>query len=345
MHTMVANAETWPQTAAIVGCGTMGLGVAECFITAGVAVRLVDTSPEATRLACERLAQRVRGHVEAGLIDAAVLDRALAVQADHDLATAVAGADLVFEAVFEQLDMKRDVLAACAAAAPREAIIATNTSSLPIDELAGAVAHPERFLGMHWFNPPEWTPGIEIILGAATDPEVATRVQVFLRRIGKHPIVVGSGPGFVANRLQCALLREALACVEDGLASPEEVDEVVRNCFGFRLPFFGPFQIADMAGLDVYAKVFETLERGLGERFRVPPALRTLVEEGKTGVKSGAGFRAYTPEAREQLLITRDRYYAALSGLLAEVMPAPANDTGDAHVQVGSTDDLPEGSE
>jgi 3-hydroxybutyryl-CoA dehydrogenase len=200
-------------------------------------------------------------------------------------------------------------------------VIATNTSSLPIDELTTSVHHPGRFLGMHWFNPPEWTPGIEIIRGPATDPDVVTRVLAFLRAIGKHPIMVGSGPGFVANRLQFALFREALACVEDGLASPEEVDEVVRSCFGFRLPFFGPFEIADMAGLDVYANVFETLERGLGDRFRVPPALRALVEQGRLGVKSGAGFSSYTPEAREHLLLTRDRYYAALAALLAELRP------------------------
>jgi 3-hydroxybutyryl-CoA dehydrogenase len=247
---------------------------------------------------------------------------AAAVQAVGDITAAVENVDLVFEAVPEQLDLKRDILAAISAAAPPEAVIATNTSSLPVDELAASVVHPGRFLGMHWFNPPEWTPGIEIIRGAATDPDVVTRVLAFLRAIGKHPIVVGSGPGFIANRLQFALFREALACVEDGLASPEEVDEVVRSCFGFRLPFFGPFQIADMAGLDVYANVFETLERGLGDRFRVPPALRALVEQGRLGVKSGAGFSSYTPEAREHLLLTRDRYYAALAALLAGLMPA-----------------------
>src|ERR671919_1925955 len=132
---------------------------------------------------------------------------------------------------------------------------------------------------------------------------------------------VGSGPGFVANRIQMALFREALACVEDGLASPEEVDEVVRSCFGFRMPFFGPFQIADMAGLDVYASVFETLEQGLGERFRVPDALRDLVEQGRTGTKSGAGFLEYSDEEREQLLLERDRRYAALGALLEDLPP------------------------
>jgi 3-hydroxybutyryl-CoA dehydrogenase len=319
----------WPRSVAIIGCGTMGLGVAECFAAAGIRLRLVEETPELSRQACERLVLRVRGHVEAGLLDAKVLDQAASAQPGEGLAAAVADVDLVFEAVFERIGLKHEVLATISAAAPQGTIIATNTSSLPIDELATAVKHPERFLGMHWFNPPEWTPGIEIILGSATAPEVVERVKTFLRGIGKHPIVVGSGPGFVGNRLQFALFREALACVEDGLASPEEVDEVVRSCFGFRLPFFGPFQIADMAGLDVYANVFETLERGLGEDFRVPAALRALVEQGRTGTKSGAGFSTYTPEARQQLLLTRDRYYAALSALLS-AMRQPGID-GEQH--------------
>jgi 3-hydroxybutyryl-CoA dehydrogenase len=327
-QTMAADMSAWPRGAAIIGCGTMGLGVAESFTAAGILVRLVDATPELARQAHTRLVERVRGHVEAGLLPALALDRAAAAQTAGEIASAVHDVDLVFEAVPEQLDLKLDVLAAISAAAPTAAIIVSNTSSLPIDELATAVQHPERFLGMHWFNPPEWTPGIEIIPGAATDPGVVDQVKTFLRAIGKRPTVVGSGPGFVANRLQLALFQEALACVEDGLATPEEVDEVVRNCFGFRLPFFGPFRIADMAGLDVYANVFEILERGLGERFRVPPALRALVEQGRTGVKSGAGFSTYTAEEREQLLLTRDRYYAALSALLEEVMPAGQDRAG-----------------
>ena len=321
METAAITTPRWPRSVAIIGCGTMGLGVAESFAAAAIAVRLVDTTPEVSQQACERLVQRVQGHVEAGLLDDSVLERAATVQAAPGLAAAVDGVDLVFEAVPEQLELKRSILAVASAAAPQAAIIATNTSSLPIDTLAASVQHPERFLGMHWFNPPEWTPGVELILGSATDPGVPTRVQAFLRAIGKHPIVVGSGPGFVANRLQFALFHEALACVEDGLASPEQIDAVVRSCFGFRLPFFGPFQIADMAGLDVYTHVFETLERGLGERFRVPATLRALVDQGRTGVKSGAGFSTYTPEAREQLLLTRDRAYAALGGLLQAITP------------------------
>jgi 3-hydroxybutyryl-CoA dehydrogenase len=294
----------------------MGLGVAESWIAAGVSVQLVDASPAQTRLAQARLAQRVRGHAEAGLVDPALIERVGSMPSAEDIAGAVDDVDLVFEAVSEDIEVKRRVLDAIEATASSTALIASNTSSLPIDDLAAQLRHPQRFLGMHWFNPPEWTPGVELIPAQVTDPQAVERARAFLQAIGKRPIVVGSGPGFVANRIQLALFREALACVEDGLASPAEVDEVVRSCFGFRLPFFGPFQIADMAGLDVYSQVFGILERGLGERFHVPAALAAVVDQGRYGTKTGAGFFNYTSEEREQLLIERDQRYAALSDLL-----------------------------
>jgi 3-hydroxybutyryl-CoA dehydrogenase len=150
-----------------------------------------------------------------------------------------------------------------------------------------------------------------------------------LRAIGKRPAVVGSGPGFVANRIHMALFLEALRCVEEGLASPQEVDEVVRSCFGFRLPFFGPFQIADMAGLDVYVSVLKTLKEGLGERFEVPASLHELVEHGRSGAKSGAGFLTYSDEERDRLLLERDRRYAALNELLERLSPMGAGRDGE----------------
>ena len=316
----------WPRRVAIIGAGTMGLGVAECFAAAGVEVRLTDATPEMTREAKERLVQRARGHAEAGLLSAEAAGRAEAVETAEDPSEASREAGLVFEAVFEDMDLKHEILAACSKAAPPDAVIVSNTSSLPIDDLAGAVESPERFLGVHWFNPPEWTPGVEVIPAAATDPEVVERVMGFLRDIGKRPAIVGDGPGFVANRIQNALFLEALRCVEEGLGSAQVVDEVVRSCFGFRLPFFGPFQIADMAGLDVYVNVLETLRGGLGERFEVPEVLRDLVEQGRTGTKSGAGFLEYTDEERERLLI--ERRYAALNELLDKLPPVEAGRNG-----------------
>jgi len=329
-ETESSGARGWPRSTAIIGAGTMGLGVAESFAVAGTAVRLTDATPESTREAYERLMQRIQRHAEVGLLEAEAVDRAAAIETADDISAAVRGADFVFEAVPEDLDLKHEILAACADAASPEAVIVSNTSSLPMDELAISVERPERFLGMHWFNPPEWTPGVEVIPALATDPKVVERVVRFLHSIGKRPAVVGSGPGFVANRIQMALFLEALACVEDGLASPQEVDEVVRSCFGFRLPFFGPFQIADMAGLDVYTSIFETLERGLGERFRPPATVRELVEQGRNGTKSGAGFYTYSDEERNRLLLERDRRYAALNELLERLPPLESRPDGDA---------------
>jgi len=319
LKTLPTDTLAWPRRAAIIGAGTMGLGVAESWIAAGVAVTLVDITLEQTRLAQERLAQRVQKHAEAGLIDPAVSARVGSMPVADDIASAVADVDLVFEAVFERIEVKREVLGAIEVAARPTTLIASNTSSLPIDDLAAPLRHPQRFLGMHWFNPPEWTPGIELIPAQSTDLQAVEQARSFLQAIGKRPIVVGSGPGFVANRIQMALFREALACVDDGLASPEAVDEVVRSCFGFRLPFFGPLQIADMAGLDVYRDVFGILERGLGERFHVPATLAAQVDQGHYGTKTGTGFFSYTAEEREQLLIARDRCYAALSALLEQL--------------------------
>ncbi len=322
--------EGWPGVAAVIGAGTMGLGVAECFAAAGIRVRLTDATPELTRRAKKRLVARARRHAEEGLISAEAADRAESVETADDVSAAVGDAELVFEAVSEDLALKREILAACSDAAPAEAVIVSNTSSFPMDELAKSVEHPGRFLGTHWFNPPEWTPGVEVIAAAATDPGVVEKVVEFLRTIGKRPAIVGDGPGFVANRIQNALFLEALRCVEEGLASPQEVDEVVRSCFGFRLPFFGPFQIADMAGLDVYVSVLETLEEGLGERFETPGALHELVERGRTGTKSGAGFLEYSDEERERLLLERDRRYAALNELLERLPPVEAGREGES---------------
>ncbi len=305
-----------PQRAAIIGAGTMGLGVAECFALAGLEVVIVDETPGASQQALGRLNQRVRGHVEAGLLPEAAIAAAHRVRAAEDIKSAVASSDLVFEAAPERIEIKRDVLAACDAHAPAAAIIATNTSSLPIDDLAAFVERKGRFLGMHFFNPPEWTPAVEVIPSVQTDPEIVARAREFLLAIGKKPATVASGPGFVANRIQFALFREALACVEDGLATPQEVDAVVRSSFGFRLPFYGPFQIADMAGLDVYASIMDVLSEGLGADWEAPESLRDIVAEGRLGTKALAGFYEYSEDERAALLIERDRRYAALSRLL-----------------------------
>lgn len=311
------------RRAAVLGAGTMGLGIACVLHLGGVDVTLCDADAAGTAAAADRLRERVARQVDAGLLPASAADRAGSVLTCHPARDAVTGVDLLVEAVPEDVEVKRDLLAEVSPAAPDHAVIATNTSSIPVEDLAGAVADPARFLGMHWFVPPEWVPGVEIVVGPQTGAAAVATCRTLLRRLGKAPAVVRSAPGFVANRLQMALFAEAVACVADGVATPDQVDEVVRGTFGFRLPHFGPFEIADMAGLDVYAAIFATLERQLGPRFAPPAALADLVRRGRLGVKSGGGFGDHDDERTARLLAARDGRYAAFARWLAGQPPLP----------------------
>jgi len=297
----------------------MGVGVAQVFAAHGIGTALVDASPELSEEGRARAVEllgrlEVAGSVQAGSTAAA--DRHLSAAAS--IAAAVAGADLVVEAVFERPDVKTAAYEEIEAAAAADTVIATNTSSIPITELALTLRRQERFLGVHWFVPPLLVPCVEVIPTGSTEPGVVEKVVAALDALGKTAVVVGDGPGFVANRIQFAMFREAARIVEDGVATPEQVDEIVRSSFGFRLPFFGPFTIADMAGLDVYADIFDTLERGLGECFAAPSVLRDHVARGEYGVKAGRGFHELSQDEARELIDRRDRAYVALARLRAE---------------------------
>lgn len=300
------------QRAAVIGCGTMGLGIAQVLRLAGMNVVLCDADLDLTRAAKGRLRRRTETQVEVGLLAHEALMQIDEVEATFPPEDAVATADLVVEAAPENLALKQTLLETVSHAAPQETVIATNTSSYPIDTLAQHVHLPARFLGMHWFSPPEWVPGVEVVAGTHTSPQVLEQCHLLLRAAGKRPINVASSPAFVANRLQMALFLESVSCLEDGLATAEQIDEVVRTTFGFRLPHYGPFEIADMAGLDVYLSVFKTMEEGLGPRFAPPQRLVSLVEAGRYGTKQGGGFRDYSDEDRTRLLRERDLRYAAM---------------------------------
>jgi 3-hydroxybutyryl-CoA dehydrogenase len=239
---------------------------------------------------------------------------------------AVADVDFVEEAVPEVPQIKRDVLARVEAAARPGTIIGTNTSTIPVHVLAEGLEDPTRFLTVHWSNPAPFIPGVEIVAGERTDPSVIPVVKRMLARAGRRSAQVADVPGFVLNRLQYVLLKEAMAIVEEEVATAEDVDTIVSSTFGFRLPFFGPFAIADMAGLDVYADSFKTLERAFGERLAAPKVLTDLVAQGRFGVKSGSGFLELDPEKREELIAYRNKAYSAMDNLLRELGPSPLAD-------------------
>lgn len=317
---MAAGEHGWPGRVAVVGAGTMGVGIAHVFALHGIPTVLVDATPARSEDAHRRALELLARLDEIGCITPEERTRATDhLAAAGSIAEATAGADLVVEAVVERADVKTEVYREIEGAADTRAVVATNTSSIPINVLSGAFRRPARFLGVHWFVPPLLVPCVEVIPSEATDDQVVMDVMALLSRLGKSPVVVGDGPGFVANRIQFAMFREAARVVEAGLATPEQVDEVVRASFGFRLPFFGPFTIADLAGLDVYADIFATLEQSLGEPFRAPAVLTERVAQGAFGVKTGHGFLEIGPEQAPALVERRDRAYHALSRLLEEL--------------------------
>ena len=236
---------------------------------------------------------------------------------------AVADAQYITEAVPESREIKAETLARVSAAAPAGAIIGSNTSAIPINELALSVAGPERFLGVHWMNPAPFIPAVELIATKSTTPHVVDAVEALIRSVGKVPVRVADTPGFVANRLQFALYKEAVRVVDEGLATPAEVDQVVSNAFGFRLALFGPFAIGDMAGLDVYNASYSSLAAEYGDRLASPATLATMVADGKLGLKSGGGFLDIDPDKAADLVAYRNRAYVALAAMRDELGPPP----------------------
>jgi len=312
------------QRVAVVGSGYMGGGIAQVLALSGADVVLADVDAERAATARARLIEQAERFVADGLFDEGsveILQQRLT--AANSVEDAVVGADYVTEAVFETREIKKEALARISAAASAEAIIATNTSAIPIGELAEFVDRPERFIGVHWMNPAPFIPGVELIAGSQTSAQTVDVVEAFIRAAGKVPARVADAPGFVANRLQFALYREAVKVVEEGLATPEQVDLVVSNTFGFRLALFGPFAIGDMAGLDVYAASYATLATALGDRLDAPASLTRLVEQGHLGLKSGEGFLAIDPSDVPQLLAYRENAYHALSALRRELGAPP----------------------
>jgi 3-hydroxybutyryl-CoA dehydrogenase len=313
------------RTVAVIGAGYMGGGIAQSLAQSGFEVTIADASPEATAAHHARILAEAEQFEAQGLFEqgSAALVREHLHAADS-IEEAVAGVDFVEEAVIEAPGVKHDVLARVSAAARPEAIIGSNTSTIPVHVLVTAVTHPERFLTVHWSNPAPFIPGVELVVGTATDPAVLPVVKDMLARAGRMSALVADVPGFVLNRLQYVLLKEAMSIVEEGVATPDDVDTIVRSTFGFRLPFFGPFAIADMAGLDVYALGFRTFEEAFGPRLSPPALLTDAVGAGRHGTKNGAGLtRDYSEEQVKALVAYRSEAYSRMARVLRELGPAP----------------------
>jgi 3-hydroxybutyryl-CoA dehydrogenase len=277
------------RTVAVIGAGTMGHGIAQVAAQAGWLVRLSDAVPGAAAQALERIRANLEGAVARGKVSVEARDDALArLGVAPDLAAAARGADLVVEAVPERLDLKQDLFRRLEAVVGPDTVLATNTSSLSIASIAGVTTHPERVLGMHFFNPVHLMRLVEIVVHPGTADAVRETALAAARRMGKEPIVVADSPGFASSRLGVALGLEAMRMLEEGVATAADIDKAME--LGYNHPM-GPLRLTDLVGLDVRLAIARYLHQALdSDTFRPPAILERLVAEGKLGKKTGEGF-------------------------------------------------------
>jgi len=277
---------------AVLGAGTMGHGIAYTAALAGFPVALHDVDPSALDRALTRVDQTVTGGIKRGKLSeddrARVLER---LRLARSLEDAVAGAGLVIEAIAEDLVQKQRLLARVERLVNGDTVLATNTSSVPVGQIAAAVARPERVIGMHFFNPVHLMHLVEVVVQARTDEATKALALDVAKRLGKEPIVVRDTPGFATSRLGVVLGLEAMRMLEQGVASAEDVDKAMK--LGYNHPM-GPLEVSDLVGLDVRLAIAEILHRELGgEQYRPPAILRQKVAAGELGKKTGKGFYAW----------------------------------------------------
>jgi 3-hydroxybutyryl-CoA dehydrogenase len=277
---------------AVLGAGTMGHGIAQVCAAAGCAVMFYDLDDETIRHGLDRIRGNLEKGIERGKVTEAGRTAVLArISTTTVVGEAVRGADLVIEAAPESIELKERIFAEVDRSAPDYAILATNTSSLSIGRIASAVRDPERFVGMHFFNPVHIMPLVEVVWGPETAAATRDHAVEFVRRLGKEPIVVKDAPGFASSRLGIVLGMEAIRMVEQEVATAEDIDRAME--LGYRHPM-GPLRLTDLVGLDVRLGIAEYLHETIGsDAFRPPELLRRMVSEGKLGQKSGQGFYSW----------------------------------------------------
>jgi 3-hydroxybutyryl-CoA dehydrogenase len=294
---------------AVIGAGLMGHGIAQVFALAGHEVTITDTFSQNLDTAKSRIAANLRDLGD----DKTAVERVVPCS---DLVDAVRGADYVVEAVSENLAQKQTLFAEIERGVRPDTILASNTSVIPITAIMGGLKRPERALGTHWWNPPFLVPLVEVIETQWTSPQTLAFTMELHRAAGKKPAHVKKDvPGFIGNRLQHALWREAISLVENGICDAETVDEVIKASFGRRLAVLGPLANADLVGTDLTLAIHETVLPAIESRPAPSPSLRRLVADGKLGFKSGEGFRKWSADEQaalrtkvfQHLKATRDR--------------------------------------
>jgi 3-hydroxybutyryl-CoA dehydrogenase len=295
----------------VVGSGIMGHGIAQTFALGGYEVTLNDISDELLNKAIQQIRSNLNTFVEFGITTSEGVTEALSrIKTSKNLKEAARESDFVVEAVSELMDLKKRIVKELDETCPPHTIIASNTSGLSLTEMVSEIRRQDQAIIAHWYNPPHIIPVVEIVKGQYTSDQTVDLVYQLLMSIGKKPVkILKEVPGFLGNRLQFALYREALYCLKEGIASAEDIDMAVKGSYGFRLPTLGPLETSDFGGLDTYLHIAEYLFKEIDRSTEPPEFLRKMVRQGKLGVKTGEGFFRYTTEEAEKKIKERDRQF------------------------------------
>lgn len=298
----------------VVGSGNMGHGIAQVFARKGFQVVVHDQSPEALEKGKAAVEQELNFLISEKAITPDAGEMTLKnLSWAAELVVAVKHADYVVEAIVEDLKVKQSLFAELDKLCPQDAILASNTSGISISAIAEATSRPDKVIGMHWWNPPYLIPVIEIIKGNLTSQETLDATKDITLKMDKKPVVVHKDiPGFLGNRMQYALMREAIFMLEEGVASAEDIDLMVKAGFGFKFPVMGPLETIDMAGFDIYQKVSSYLYKHICNSVEPHRLIEENIAKGEKGLKSGAGFYQYDQAELPKLLQGRTRKLLAL---------------------------------
>jgi 3-hydroxyacyl-CoA dehydrogenase len=304
---MTAMTQSGFQTAAVIGTGMMGPGIALTLALGGVRATIIGRTAVSAVAGMDRARAQGRTLVESQLVSRAAMDRAFElVTASPDFDGTV---DLVIESAPEDMAFKQDLFARLDAETRPDTVLASNTSGLSITAIASRCGRPERVLTTHFWNPPHLMPLVELVKGERTSDEVVERVRALFAHCGKMPVVVKKDrPGQLGNRLQMALVREAVNIVAEGIADAEAVDLVAKNGFGIRMPAYGIFEHQDIVGLDMGSKIVDYVAQDLYNEPRAPELMRELVREGKLGAKTGRGFYDWSTKSADDVRARRDAF-------------------------------------
>ena len=291
------------QGVGVIGAGLMGHGIAQIFAVRGYSVALMDVKEELLSKSLEGVRSNLTMMAEQGIGRQEDIDPILSrIKTTVDMAEAADGAQCVIEAVFENLELKQKIFQDLDSLCLEETILATNTSVISITEIAEKSKHRERIVGTHFWNPPYLIPLVEVIRGKDTADWAMDKTYDLLKEIGKHPVLVNKDvPGFVGNRLQHALWREAISIVEQGIADAATVDECIKYGFGLRLPVLGPMETADMVGTDLTLAIHDYILKHLEDSPEPSPLLKEKVKRGDLGFKTGRGFQEWPPETVQEV--------------------------------------------